>query len=738
MKSNDTFHKIELKLTCIEEERFTCGIFDPVELITDNTNDQSSVIPLQVVKVLNPQTVVVAPSSSSYSSVSQSEIYDAIEMVIKGSASLRNVKKTMNICHLSFQELLSQPKLAQANECLPPKKDKAISLAVFSAFRAAESIEKIVAEEVKKKKITAVSTIRRLIRRTFRDRMIAYMKSMGIPNPLTPRKQKGLIGNDTVAHVSSHFLVNMQARVDLVKKLSLSENITSVVGNVPLRSTQCPATVNVIGALASQEAIKACTGIHTPLDQIFIFESLDSIIPSPSASGKVTNSKRKGGSNVPTSTIYGNYLANRLSNMNIFVVGSGAIGCELLKTLALMDVGTSEKGGIIVTDMDEIERSNLNRQLLFREQHLGSSKSITASNAVKMINSRINCKGLTSKVSEETEDIFNGSFWENVDITLTALDNVDARLYIDKQCVSQQKWLVDSGTLGTKGNTQVVIPYVSESYASSADPPETEIPMCTLKSFPYQPEHCIGYAKALFDQLFNNDPITLKSILQDISSDVIDTLPQEDIGRLTDTLIDLQDSRNENRIKEMMEKSYKWAIRLFDRLFYKDIIDLLLEHPVDEIDEEDLPFWGGARRVPTPISFDKNNPHHRNFVIAATKLRVRLYMNTTTEVDGSSDEEYDHLLSINTEVDSRVYVERASHQSLSKLLKSIKKSQRKLLSSKITSEEFDKDDISLGHVEFVAATAYLRSTIYSLKTVSELEVRRVAGINKTLFLMRRL
>ena len=42
--------------------------------------------------------------------------------------------------------------------------------------------------------------------------------------------------------------------------------------------------------------------------------------------------------------------------------------------------------------------------------------------------------------------------------------------------------------------------------------------------------------------------------------------------------------------------------------------------------------------------------------------------------------------------------------------------------------EFDKDDISLGHVEFVAATAYLRSTVYSLKTVSELEVRRVAGI----------
>ena len=32
---------------------------------------------------------------------------------------------------------------------------------------------------------------------------------------------------------------------------------------------------------------------------------------------------------------------------------------------------------------------------------------------------------------------------------------------------------------------QVVIPFVTESYASSADPPEEALPLCTLKSFPY-------------------------------------------------------------------------------------------------------------------------------------------------------------------------------------------------------------------------------------------------------------
>ena len=46
-------------------------------------------------------------------------------------------------------------------------------------------------------------------------------------------------------------------------------------------------------------------------------------------------------------------------------VGAGAIGCELMKNFAMM--GLASKGGeVIVTDMDTIEKSNLNRQFLFR------------------------------------------------------------------------------------------------------------------------------------------------------------------------------------------------------------------------------------------------------------------------------------------------------------------------------------------------------------------------------------
>ena len=51
-----------------------------------------------------------------------------------------------------------------------------------------------------------------------------------------------------------------------------------------------------------------------------------------------------------------------------------------------------------------------------------------------------------------------------------ALDNIEARLYIDNQCVNFQRPLFESGTQGNKGNTQPVIPEITESYSASKDP----------------------------------------------------------------------------------------------------------------------------------------------------------------------------------------------------------------------------------------------------------------------------
>ena len=139
----------------------------------------------------------------------------------------------------------------------------------------------------------------------------------------------------------------------------------------------------------------------------------------------------------------------------MFMVGSGAIGCELLKNWALMGVATGN-GSIVVTDMDSIEKSNLNRQFLFRAKDVGSPKSTSAAGAVTVMNPDLKGKIIAKqdRVGADTENIFNDTFWKNLSFVTNALDNVEARRYVDRRCVYFKKALLESGTLGTKGNTQ--------------------------------------------------------------------------------------------------------------------------------------------------------------------------------------------------------------------------------------------------------------------------------------------
>jgi len=79
-----------------------------------------------------------------------------------------------------------------------------------------------------------------------------------------------------------------------------------------------------------------------------------------------------------------------LTKINAFIVGAGAIGCEYLKTLALMGVGCSSEGKVTIADKDNIKLSNLNRKFLFCKDNVGDSKCDVARSKVKEINPNLN------------------------------------------------------------------------------------------------------------------------------------------------------------------------------------------------------------------------------------------------------------------------------------------------------------------------------------------------------------
>lgn len=71
--------------------------------------------------------------------------------------------------------------------------------------------------------------------------------------------------------------------------------------------------------------------------------------------------------------------------------------------------------------------------------------------------------------------------------------------YMDRRCVYYRKPLLESGTQGTKGNVQVVLPDMTESYSSSQDPPEQGYGACTVKNFPNRIEHTLQVQLRLRD-----------------------------------------------------------------------------------------------------------------------------------------------------------------------------------------------------------------------------------------------
>merc|ERR1719204_1075347 len=197
-----------------------------------------------------------------------------------------------------------------------------------------------------------------------------------------------------------------------------------------------------------------------------------------------------------------------------------------------MGVATGSRGHIWVTDMDRIEVSNLSRQFLFRQEMVEKPKSTCGAAVVKGWNKAMDIEALEMFVGPKTENFFDDKFWENLDLCWNALDNVKARQYTDSRCLFYSKPLLESGTLGTKCNGEIILPFRTKSYndIKETDDNENQIAMCTLKNFPYLPLHCIEYARqSYFTDYFEDEPAKYEQFRSDLDSFL------ETIGKETQT-----------------------------------------------------------------------------------------------------------------------------------------------------------------------------------------------------------
>ena len=98
---------------------------------------------------------------------------------------------------------------------------------------------------------------------------------------------------------------------------------------------------------------------------------------------------------------------------------------------------------------------------------------------------------------------FNVPYVKSFDLVLNALDNVAARRRVNRLCLAASVPLVEAGTAGYLGQVTVIDrPSGTECYECQAKPTQKVYPICTIRSTPSQPVHCIVWAKEMYKLCF--------------------------------------------------------------------------------------------------------------------------------------------------------------------------------------------------------------------------------------------
>lgn len=112
----------------------------------------------------------------------------------------------------------------------------------------------------------------------------------------------------------------------------------------------------------------------------------------------------------------------KLSKARVFIVGAGGLGNIAAKFLASSGVGT-----IGITDYDFIEKTNLNRQLLFNEEFIGKPKAASLKKTLKKINPEVNVLSWDYKFTKFCE------LTDCWDVLLDCSDNIKTAYALEKE-----------------------------------------------------------------------------------------------------------------------------------------------------------------------------------------------------------------------------------------------------------------------------------------------------------------
>merc|ERR1712142_1090334 len=283
-----------------------------------------------------------------------------------------------------------------------------------------------------------------------------------------------------------------------------------------------------------------------------------------------------------------------------------------------------------------------------------------------------------------------------------------------------------------------VIPKVTESYSSSQDPPEKSIPICTLKNFPNAIEHTLQWARDMFEGQFTQGPLTAAQYIEDPAfKDKTLALPGVQPVETLETVKKLLIAERPSDFKDCVA----WARLTWQELFHNQIAQLLHNFPPDQVTSTGSPFWSGPKKCPKVLEFDPEDQMHFDFIEAAANLRAGVYgIEGTKDVDQIKGilkqavvpqfEPKSGVKIAVTDAEAQAQAENSMSdtQVLEQLLSELPAAaDLKAGGMKITPEEFEKDDDSNGHIDFIVACSNLRASNYSIPPADRLKSKGIAG-----------
>jgi adenylyltransferase/sulfurtransferase len=144
----------------------------------------------------------------------------------------------------------------------------------------------------------------------------------------------------------------------------------------------------------------------------------------------------------------------KISNATVVIVGAGGLGNP-----SAMYLASSGIGRLIIVDDDQVDTTNLQRQVAFSESQVGVSKAEALSAKLSENNSAVDIECLNYRLTEEQLVDRLAS----VSVVLDCTDNFQSRFMINRACLSANVPLVSAAAIGFEGQLSVYHPGHSES-----------------------------------------------------------------------------------------------------------------------------------------------------------------------------------------------------------------------------------------------------------------------------------